>query len=47
MEHPHTLLMLVLKQHYQHRLHVIDDAKKVIDDYKNDRSPNYEKVSFV
>lgn len=45
MEHPHTLLMLVLKQHYHDRPTVIDEAKSIIDSYKNDSNPNYEKVS--
>lgn len=44
MEHPHALLMLVLRQHYHDRLHIIDNAKKIIEDYKIDKNANYEKV---
>lgn len=47
MEHPHSLLMLVLKQHYSNTPEILETAQKIIEDYKTDPNPNYEKVSQV
>lgn len=45
MEHPHTLLDLVLKQHYNNRQEILDKAKKILEDYHNNII-NYQQVSI-
>lgn len=43
MEHPHALLELVLKQHYNNRQEILDKAKKILEDYHNNII-NYQQV---